>query len=318
MTTPPHSHSAAAETAEAWMMRMDEIGEELGYFQPLGERHAALFVDESPTLLVTFETVDSIRAGSDSQMPLGYRIARRAGWSHLCLIADGDTWYRDPAVFGFFDRLVDDAFFEDFDRVVFYGAGMGGYAAAAFSVAAPGATVICVRPQATLDPRVAEWERRFLAQRRVSFTDRYGFAPDMIEGARQVFLLYDPEVMFDAVHAALFTRPHVTRLRCRHLGPRLEEELAGMGLLRDMIESACLGHFSAADFHDGFRARRDHVGYLLRLLARLEADHRFGLVLRLCRWAQERYAHPRFHHALRRAEAETEAISEPDATTAPA
>ena len=317
MTTPSQSHSAAAESDEAWMMRMDEIGEELGYFQPLGDRHAAFFVDEGPTLLVSFESVASIRAGAENQMPLGYRIARRAGWSHLCLIADGDTWYRDASVYGYFDRLVDDAFFEDFDRVVFYGAGMGGYAAAAFSVAAPGATVICLRPQATLDPRVAEWERRFLAQRRVSFTDRYGFAPDMIEGAAQVFLLYDPEVMPDAVHAALFTRPHVTRLRCRHLGPRLEEDLGTMGVLRDMIENACLGHFSADDFHEGFRARRDNIGYLLRLLARLEADNRFGLVERLCRWAQDRFAHPRFRHALGRAEAEIAVRTARDTAEAP-
>jgi hypothetical protein len=43
---------------------------------------------------------------------------------------------------------VDDGFFDEFEQVIFYGSGSSGYAAAAFSVAAPGATVIAVQPQA--------------------------------------------------------------------------------------------------------------------------------------------------------------------------
>ena len=316
MSARPAPHTAAtADSDEAWMLRLDEIGEELGYFQPLGGRHAAFFVDDGPTLLVTFESVAAIRGGSDSQMPLGYRIAQRAGWSHLCLIADGETWYRDPAVHAYFDRLVDDAFFEDFDRVVFYGAGAGGYGAAAYSVTAPGSTVIAVRPQATLDPRLAEWDRRYLGLRRLDFTDRYGFAPDMVEGAQDVFVFYDPEQRDDAMHAALFNRAHVSRIRCRFFGPRLEEDLQATGVLRDAIESACLGHLDAADIHEGLRARRDHPAYVLRLLARLEVEARWGLVLRLCRWAEDAFGLPRFAHARARAEAELAARPTPHAAT---
>ena len=138
-----------------WFARLEEIGEQAGYFQWLGRKHAAFFLDESPTLIVTFETAASIRTGQPDQLPLGYGVAKGRGWSHLGLIARSDTWYRDPAVYAYFDRLVDDAFFEDFDRVVFWGAGMAGYAAAAYSVTAPGATVILGAPQATLDPRIA-------------------------------------------------------------------------------------------------------------------------------------------------------------------
>ena len=63
-------------------------------------------------------------------------------------------WFRYPKVHAYFNRLVDDGFFDDLDKVVFYGAGPCGYAAATFSVAAPGATVVAIQPQATLDPRV--------------------------------------------------------------------------------------------------------------------------------------------------------------------
>jgi hypothetical protein len=305
MQDAPIEYSAAeAQSDEAWMLRIDEIGEELGYFQPIGGRHAAFFVDESPTLLVTFETVDGIRAGSDDQMPYGYRITRPHGWSHLCLIADGETWYRDPAVYAYFDRLVDDAFFEDFDRVVFYGAGMCGYAAAAYSVAAPGATVIALRPLATLDPRVTGWDARHATQRRRDFNDRYGYAPDMIDGADKVYIAFDPERALDAMHAALFTKPFVEKLRCPNQGARLERELESLGVLPQMLERACDGSFDTGVFARSYRARRDSLAYLLRLIGRLEARNRFDLVARACRWGLERHNAPRLRRALDRARAE--------------
>ena len=181
MQDTPHMDAADTKSRAEWEDRIDAIGEELGYFEPLGPNHSAFFVDEGPTMLVTFESAETIRQSGEGKMPLGYTVARQFGWSHLCIIAEGGTWYRDRAVYGYFDRLTDDAFFEDFDRVVFYGAGMGAYAATAFSVTAPGATVLAVQPVATLDPRVTEWDPRFRAERRLNFTDRYGYAPDMIE-----------------------------------------------------------------------------------------------------------------------------------------
>lgn len=294
--------AAGAETTEEWFARIDEIGEELGYFQRLGPRHSAFFVDDGTTLLVTFESVEQIRAAGGGQMPLGHDVARPEGWSHLCIIADGETWYRDPAVIAYFDRLVDDAFFEDFDRVVFHGAEMGGYAAAAYSVAAPGATVVLVRPQATLDPRVTEWDNRFARHRRLDFTSRYGYGPDMIEGAQEAFLLYDPERAQDAMHAALFTKPFVTKLRCRHMGGKLEVELVRMGLLPEILRLACAGRLDARAFHRLFRARREHMPYLMRLLSRLEQRQRHGLMALLARWALQRQDHPRLRQMQEKAE----------------
>ncbi|MEO0654171.1 MAG: phosphoadenosine phosphosulfate reductase, partial [Pseudomonadota bacterium] len=148
-------------TDEEWLTELEQVGQANGYFESIGDQHAALFIDESlETLIVSFDTVASARAGSAEGLPHAAAHAEEQGHSLLSLIAKGPTWFRDPAVYAYFDRLVDDAFFEDFDRIIFYGAGMCGYAAAAFSVAAPGATVIAVAPQATLDPAVALWDDR--------------------------------------------------------------------------------------------------------------------------------------------------------------
>lgn len=276
-----------------WYARLETIGDEAGYFRHLGARHAAFFLDDSPTLLVTFETVQSIRQTQPGQMPVGYQVARGRGWSHLCLIADGDTWYRDRAVYAFFDQLVDDAFFEDFDQIVFYGAGMAGYAAAAYSVTAPGATVIAVQPQATLDPRVTGWDPRWPEMRRTCFSDRYGYAPDMTEGAGQVFVIFDPEQVLDAMHASLFVRPHVTLLPCRNLGRDIAGSLDEMHILPSMLAAACTGAFDARMFAIFYRARRNHRAYLRGLLTKLDRDGRAYLAALLCRNVVDRMEAPK-------------------------
>lgn len=290
--------ASAATDRNSWLHLIDLIGEEAGYFQTLGEHHWAYFADESPTLLVTFETVDAIRMGSPGQLPMGQSIAAAKGWSHLCLIADGPTWYRDPAVYAYFDRLVDDAFFEDFDRVVFYGAGMAGYAACAFSVTAPGATVVAVQPRATLDPAVTGWDRRHIAHRRLSFTDRFGYAPDMIEGTGDVFVIFDPTQTEDAMHAALFNRPFVTPLRTPHLGVRVDSALQAMRLLPILITAAGEGRLTARLFAAEWRKRRNYGPYLKSLLAKADAAGHPKRSAMICRSVTRRLSAPRFRRRL--------------------
>ncbi len=291
-----------------WLEKLEDLGEERGYFEPLGARHSVVLSDSGTTLLVTFETAASIRSEDADGRPLGWRLTEDNGWSNLCLIAHDDTWFRDPAVFGYFDRLVDDGFFEDFDRVVFYGAGMGGYAAAAFSLVAPDATVLAIAPQATLDPACAGWDKRFPKMRRTSFTDRYGYAPDMCENAEQVFIIHDPEIREDAMHVALFSGENITLLHCRLIGPRLEHALVTMKILPLLIEAAAAGTLDAATFSRLYRARRRYFPYLRRLLDILETAKRPQLVLWLANSVVKRLKAPRFHKARMRALGQIKAL----------
>lgn len=286
-----------------WLRAFAGIAETEGHFQPLGPRHFAALVERGSTLLVTFETLPAMRTEGE---PLGWQMVREHGWSHLCLASDGDTWFRDPKVFGYFDRLVDDGFLEDFDRVIFYGAGPCGYAAAAFSVAAPGATVIAVAPQATLDPEITLWDDRFPQMRRTDFSDRYGFAPDMIEAADRAFILYDPLIMQDGAHAALFRRPNVTRLPMRRMGPAIEADLKAMRLLPRLLELAAAGRLSRAAFARLARTRRSHPPYLRRLLAAVDGADRPALARALCRNVVGRMRAPRFARRLEALEAAAE------------
>ncbi len=267
LTAEAPADAAAATDRASWLACLEAIAEDGGYLEPLGARHWAFFHDDSPTLLMTFETVETIRARLPGQMPFGWTLAKARGWSHLCLIADGMTWWRDPAVWGYVDRLVDDAFFEDFDRVCLYGAGAGGYAAAAFSVAAPGAAVLALAPRATLEPAVAGWDGRDRAARRLDFTSRYGFAPDMTEGAGRVFVVFDPAEPLDAMHAALYRRPWMVPLPARRIGPDPETALAQMGALTPLVEAAVEDRLTPVLWARLWRGRRDHAPWLRAMQA---------------------------------------------------
>lgn len=287
-----------------WRGRLEELGDELGYFEPLGEEHCALFADEGTVLIVSFETRASIRA-HESDLPLGHRIARESGYSSLTLISDELSWFRDPAIYAYFDRLVDEAFFEDFDRVVFYGAGPGcGYAAAAYSVAAPGATLIALQPQATLDPPITGWDDRFRAHRRQDFRSRYGFAPQMVEGLGRAFVIFDPAQKNDAMHAALFARQPVQLLQCRFLGAEIERLLNEMNVLEPMLDAAAEGVFNAQIFWTLYRARRTHRRHLWTLAGECAARGRPWLEAVLCRNVLSRMSGPRFRNRLSQLEPE--------------
>ena len=299
----------ASKLPEAeWLDRLEDIAEEHGYFEPLGPDHSAMFLDAGPYLLVTFETMESIRARAFSDVPLGWDLAASNNWSQLCLMSHGETFFRHRAVYQFFDGLVDDGFFDGFDRVVFYGAETCGYAAAAYSVVAPGATVVAISPQATLDPRLTEWDDRFHHMRRTSFTDRYGYAPDMLEAAAQAFVLYDPEIDEDAMHAALFDRKNVARIRCRHMSDQIETFFRRLDLLQPLIAKAIGGKLNVSDFHAALRGRKNDLPYLRAFLAAVQTSERPYLSAMLCRSVLRRMNVPMFRQQLSASTKELEAM----------
>ncbi|SLN52150.1 hypothetical protein PEL8287_02733 [Roseovarius litorisediminis] len=285
-----------------WLEALSDIIDEDGYVETLGDKHVAAFLEEKQTLLVTFDTHKRVRAQSEIAHPLGWTMVRALGWSHLALVSNGDTWFRNERVYAYFDRLVDDGFFDEFDQVIFYGAGPCGYAAAAFSVVAPGAKVLVLQPQATLDPRLTEWDDRFLRMRRTAFDDRYGYAPDMLEAAAQAFVLYDPEVELDAMHAALFYRPHIERIRTRFLGPRLDEALIRMQLLPRLLAQLSADKLTPLSLARLLRERHKDPEYQTNLLRRLTIDDRSLLTSILCRKVLQQRDEPKFLTALTRAE----------------
>jgi len=291
--------SLAGLSQQQWLAAVDDIVEDDGYLEQLGRHHNAIFFEEGDTLLVTFESLQGIQALSEQGHPLGWEMVRKHGWSHLCLASSGDTWFRDPAVYGFFDRLIDDGFFDEFENVLFYGSGPCGYAAAAYSVSAPGARVLAIQPQATLDPRHTEWDDRFVDMRMHDFTSRFGYAPEMLDAADHAYVLYDPREQLDAMHAALFNRPNVTKHRMRFMGTALQTDLLEMGTWEATVLAAAGGSLTDFAFAELYRARREHRPYQRNLLDALERAQRPALIEALCANVVTRMGGRRFQRKLR-------------------
>lgn len=279
-----------------WLEKIDEIADVFGYAEPVGPDHTALLIDAGRTLLVSFESEGTARKHNDLNAPLGWGFVQSHGWSSLTILASNDLdWFRGPALFGYFDRMIDDGFFDDFDQVLFYGAGAAGYAAAAYSVAAPDARVFVIQPQATLDTGIARWDNRFPEARRLDFKTRFGFAPMMVETADHVWVLHDPTVTEDAMHASLFTSANTTHLTCPYTGPDAHRTMQAMDILQDMIEQAMDGTLTLASFATLWRARQEFLPYLRTLMVRLDADERHQTLLaRLCRKVTQTSNRPLF------------------------
>ncbi len=279
-----------------WLAALAEIGEDKGYYEQLGPDHSVLFAEDGPKLLVSFATIEAARSLSEDGRP--YVMSLLPGWSHLVLLSDGETWFRDQRVYGYFDRLVDDGFLEDFDRVVFLGAASAGYAAAAYSVTAPGAYVIAMEPQATLEPLLTGWDERFRASRRLPFRDRYGFAPDMVEAAYRALVFFDPYNSGDAMHAALFHRAHVRLAPMALLGGRIERALVEMNILAQIIERFSEDALDRAGLALLLRGRRAYMPYLRALLNYRDTEARMKSTMAICRHTVARRKAPRFRRRL--------------------
>ncbi|PCH75063.1 MAG: phosphoadenosine phosphosulfate reductase [Rhodobacteraceae bacterium] len=295
-TTPSEDQSQSA-----WKENLVEIGAREGFYEELGSQHSALFVKRGKTLIVTFENLDHVYENAEDRMPWGYGFVVSRNWSMLGLMAKDWTWYRDDSVFDFFDRLRKKGFFKDFDKVVFYGASMGAYAASVFSAASPGATVICISPQATLDREIASWETRYHKAWRQSFSGRYAYGPDMVEAAKNVYIFYDPRAPLDAMHAALYRGENITKYRCRFMGHRIASLWLQLGILKPVIEGCVDGTLGAVDFYKSLRARRDNKRFQKEMLHRLEGWNRPKLLADYCTAVLSRRHAPHFRNARSRA-----------------
>ena len=258
-----------------------------GFFRE-SAAHSFLFLKRSDTLVVTFDNLDIAMTKREDRRPWGFAFIEKQGWSMLGVMADGWTWYRDPWVWQQFDDLKASGFFKPFKRVVFYGASMGGYAACAFSAACPGADVVAISPQSTLDKAVVPWETRYHTAWSRDFSGPYGDAAQASTAAGRVTLLYDPYEPLDSGHADRFAGPNVVKLRTPLLGHRLGSSLHQMGILTPIILGALSGSLTELEFYRIIRARKMFPRYQRELFKRALDRGRPDLARKLGRWVLTR------------------------------
>jgi hypothetical protein len=277
----------AEDPAEPWPLLARRLAGPQGFLRE-GGAHSFLYVPRGPVLVVTFDNLDIAMEKRTDRRPWGYGFIEKQGFSMLGVMADGWTWYRDAWVHAQFDELAVSGFFAGFARVVFYGASMGGYAAAAFVPACPGADVVAISPQSTLDRALVPWETRYRSAWGRDFSGRYGDAAAVSAAARRVTLLYDPYEPLDAQHVARFTGANVVKLRTPLLGHRLGSSLHQMGILGPVTLGALDGSLTEAAFYRALRARRGFARYQRELFKRAVDRGHVALARRLGRWVLTR------------------------------
>ena len=289
----PPSDSMAAD----WAAIALDLAGAGGFYREKGE-HSFLYIPRGKTLIVTFDNLDIAMGKRDDRRPWGFAFIEKQGWSMLGVMANGWTWYRDPWVIEEFERLAAEDFFNRFERVVFYGASMGGYAAAAFSRACPGADVVAISPQSTLDKRLVPWETRYKVAWSRDFSGPYGDAAEASRTAGRVMIFHDPLEPLDHSHAERFTGANVQHLRTPLLGHRLGSSLSQMGLLSPVILEALSGDLVPVRFYQRLRARHEFPRYQKELFQRALARQRPGLARKVGRWVLRRGDHPFIRQAM--------------------
>ena len=287
-----------APEADDWPAIARGLAGPEGFFRE-GAEHAMLYVPRSAdVLVVTFDNLDIAMDKREDRRPWGFSFIEKQGWSMLGVTAAGWTWFRDPWVSAQFDALRDQGFFARFGRVVFYGASMGGYGACAFCAACPGADVVAISPQSTLDRALVPWETRYKTAWGRDFSGPYGDAALASRSARRVTLLYDPYEELDAAHVARFEGPNVMALRTPLLGHRLGSSLHQMGILSPVALGALDGTLTEAAFYRLLRARRTFPRYQRELFQRAIDRGHPELARRLGRWVLTRGANRYIRKAL--------------------
>jgi hypothetical protein len=275
------------ESNDTWRDIAHGLAGDTGFYRE-SSHHSFLFIQRSDTLVVTFDNLDIAMEKREDRRPWGFSFIEKQGWSMLGVMAHGWTWYRDAWVYQQFDDLRDSGFFKQFKRVVFYGASMGGYAACAFVAACPGADVVAISPQSTLDKRLVPWETRYSTAWGRDFSGPYGDAAQVSRAAGRVTLLYDPYEPLDRGHVARFTGANVMKLRTPLLGHRLGSSLHQMGILSQITLGALNGTLTELEFYRTLRARKTFQRYQRELFKRALARGRPGLAKRLGRWVLTR------------------------------
>lgn len=260
-----------------------------GFAHPL-RRHVALYYERGSTLVVSFDNMKS-RDALGQVYPWAYKFVAGLGHSHLGIIMQRRCdWFRQPDLEAYFDRLRDEGFFDQFERVIFYGASMGGYGALSYSAAVPGSDVVVFSPQSSLDQKVVPFETRYRDgfQRGRWKRTRYKDAVDGAKAARRVTVFADPFHTLDAAHAARLVSDNVIWAKCPSSGHNPARLMKFMGCLNEAVTKAFDGTLTEIEFRQIWRAHRDtqalarvilrqgmrsgHLDLVLRTLERLEAS----------------------------------------------
>jgi Sulfotransferase family len=231
--------------------------------------HRMDFIPGGPVLVVSFEPAATGKVDLDAPRPAwAQALVRERGHSLLGVKRETTNWYRTPELHALFLALKRAGFFVGFEKVLFCGPSMGGYAALAFASAAPGCTVLAFHPQTTLAPGLVWFDQRFAGDRAALWQGNFVDGADGARAAQRVYVCYDPYQIKDRLHAERLPRENLVRLRLPFAGHATSQALHTLGLLGHVIDGALAQTLDEPEFRRMALARDRLADYHCRLAER--------------------------------------------------
>jgi pimeloyl-ACP methyl ester carboxylesterase len=241
----------------------------------LSDRYFIDHVAGGSTLVVSFFGRGGASGRTDEikvEYPWGYKYLRSRGYSLLGVKPVHADWYRSAELHRFFESPQLQGWLSTFDRVIFYGCSMGGYAAVAFSRAFPGAEVIAMSPQSTLDRRTTGWDPGFPEGQAADWEGAFSDAADSMPFLSRLWLVYDPTDGFDRLHVGRLRGPKTVCLPMMLTGHNTASALQQLDLLKWVFDAVAEELLTPSLFHQMLRQRREHPLYFLYLSRRVHSQ----------------------------------------------
>lgn len=269
-----------------WLDELRPGGKGLGFVEK-NLRHSLMYIKRPSTrLLVTFDNLSNVNDASLEREPWAFKFAQDNGLAHLGVMAHVSDWYRDADLVARFKGMAEGGFFDGYDRVVFAGVSMGGYAAIAFASLVPGAHVISINPQSTLDTELVPWETRYESGRRQDWTLPLSDAATLTENLGRVNIFYDPYHELDQQHIDRFGGDNLRVFKCWFSNHKTAVFLRKIDALKPVMAHCIFDELTELDFYRLYRGRRNLPWYRGTLTAyfnekgRTEIADRFTQVFR--------------------------------------
>ncbi len=260
--------------------RIRAICEAEGGFWLETDHHVLCYRPGRDRLIVSFDNLSSDRETS-FRKPFGHDLMVAQGWGNLGVIVKRKDWFQCPQLKAAMVAVAEAGLYARYPGVSLYGSSMGAFGAALFAGLAPGAVVLAFAPQSTLRPKLVPFETRYRYGRGLGdwsgdFTD----AARSIRTASRAYVLYDPCLEQDRLHAARLTGPNVLHIPLPHFDHKLPPMLLRMGILKEFTLLALRGELDLAQARRMLRRRRDAIPYVLSLLAAAQARGHARLALK--------------------------------------
>ncbi len=271
-----------------------------------GPDNALMFAPKSKRLVVAFDNLSVVKT-DQQRWPWGFKVLwKEMGCSVLGVMAVNRNWFREEFVHDAFEALRDQGFFEQFDEILFYGTSMGGFGALVYQQCAPGANVLAIAPQSTLDRDILPGDDRWGWTAKLDWKGRFGDAAGATDTAKRVFLVADPYFQPDYDQVSRITGDNVAWLHTPFMGHQLPNAFAVMNILKDLLYAAAGGTLTPALFYRLFRARNDLPRYQHDILMEAERRGKIRSAIRVCEYTLQKRKAPNIKRSLERLKAELE------------